>query len=687
MELHHSFGDLLRVLRRRASLTQTELGDAVGCATQHINALELNMRVPDIEPLVALFIPALGLQTEHETAARLLSLAEIARAEQRVLITIERSHPPAAPADCPQAVWEALPPAPARLARMLAMLDHPVDLRSAIVSDAFEGAVDVRQSGRLLLADHVIGAASEAELSPRRRDLAREAMSDPEWREACLAAAHVSEYLYNDFAGALRLRAQMGDSSAGDVLLDRCALIHARGETAAMLAALDEALRALRRGAFASNALWRLHAARGELQILNGDPVEAERSLREAMGLARVPERRARLGIALASLMLRRGGAAEAIELTGVILDSLTALDTLQLCQTSAIQAQAREQLGQMDAARETAERALWLADAVSLIQPGLGDDARAAADNVLGAAHRIHGQTQLALYHYNRADRAAERAHTQHQSLLALSNSASLLFDQGMPEYAAPPARRALASALALGHNALAGRMSHLLGAIHLFAGESAGAAANTGQAIALRQQAGDSAGVVASRAQQIRVTLDGGAAQQALAAAQALEAETRHAEPLWHAAALDMLALAAMACDEIPAAHTAFEELRHILQSLKHPGVASAVRNHMALFALVRSLPIEALRTVSQPSPLTVNRDLEWERLTLEALATRMLGHRTMAACLFDRIQRVAPLVGYARYGWIATRASAQLAGDFEGNAARLYFADEGVRASRLA
>ena len=69
MELHHSFGDLLRVLRRRAALTQTELGDAVGCAAQHINALELNQRVPDVEPLVALFIPALGLQTEHETAA------------------------------------------------------------------------------------------------------------------------------------------------------------------------------------------------------------------------------------------------------------------------------------------------------------------------------------------------------------------------------------------------------------------------------------------------------------------------------------------------------------------------------------------------------------------------------------------------------------------------------------------
>ncbi len=75
------FGSLLKFLRRRARLTQMELGIAVGYTEAHISRLENNQRLPDLAALAALFVPALDLNDEPELAARLLELATLARGE------------------------------------------------------------------------------------------------------------------------------------------------------------------------------------------------------------------------------------------------------------------------------------------------------------------------------------------------------------------------------------------------------------------------------------------------------------------------------------------------------------------------------------------------------------------------------------------------------------------------------
>ena len=76
-----TFGNLLRYLRKRAQLTQRELAIAVGYSEAHVSRLESNERLPDLSTLAALFVPALGLEDEPETIARLLELAAIARGE------------------------------------------------------------------------------------------------------------------------------------------------------------------------------------------------------------------------------------------------------------------------------------------------------------------------------------------------------------------------------------------------------------------------------------------------------------------------------------------------------------------------------------------------------------------------------------------------------------------------------
>jgi predicted ATPase/transcriptional regulator with XRE-family HTH domain len=78
-----TFGGLLKYLRRRAQLTQRELAIAVGYTEGHVSRLEKNLRPPDLATVAALFIPALGLEEEPETAAQLMKLAASAHGDQK----------------------------------------------------------------------------------------------------------------------------------------------------------------------------------------------------------------------------------------------------------------------------------------------------------------------------------------------------------------------------------------------------------------------------------------------------------------------------------------------------------------------------------------------------------------------------------------------------------------------------
>ena len=87
-----TFGEILKFLRRRARLTQRELSIAAGYSESHISRLERNERLPDLAAILALLVPALDLEDEPETVARLLELAAVARGEGAPeQITVERT--------------------------------------------------------------------------------------------------------------------------------------------------------------------------------------------------------------------------------------------------------------------------------------------------------------------------------------------------------------------------------------------------------------------------------------------------------------------------------------------------------------------------------------------------------------------------------------------------------------------
>ena len=77
-----TFGEALRRLRRRAGLTQRELGLAVGYSEAHIARLESNQRTPDPASIRERFLAALGLEKSAE-AQQLVTLAQIAHMRVR----------------------------------------------------------------------------------------------------------------------------------------------------------------------------------------------------------------------------------------------------------------------------------------------------------------------------------------------------------------------------------------------------------------------------------------------------------------------------------------------------------------------------------------------------------------------------------------------------------------------------
>lgn len=77
-----TFGELLRYLRRRAGLTQTELSIAVGYSDAQISRLEQNLRSPNLATIQARFLPVLRLKNEHTAIQRLLQLAQTAKQER-----------------------------------------------------------------------------------------------------------------------------------------------------------------------------------------------------------------------------------------------------------------------------------------------------------------------------------------------------------------------------------------------------------------------------------------------------------------------------------------------------------------------------------------------------------------------------------------------------------------------------
>lgn len=77
-----TFGDLLKHLRKRAGMSQSDLAAATGYSRSLVGALEQNQRLPDVETMAYIYVPALGLLEEPILATQLVAAAAAARGER-----------------------------------------------------------------------------------------------------------------------------------------------------------------------------------------------------------------------------------------------------------------------------------------------------------------------------------------------------------------------------------------------------------------------------------------------------------------------------------------------------------------------------------------------------------------------------------------------------------------------------
>ena len=108
------FGALLRQLRRRAGMTQTDLAAAAGYSVSFISSLEKGDRLPDVAVVAERFVPALALQDDMALAARLVEAAIAARGQARpISVTVTRSVTVAVEeVELPESAWLPAPPTP-----------------------------------------------------------------------------------------------------------------------------------------------------------------------------------------------------------------------------------------------------------------------------------------------------------------------------------------------------------------------------------------------------------------------------------------------------------------------------------------------------------------------------------------------------------------------------------------------
>jgi DNA-binding XRE family transcriptional regulator len=150
------FGELLRFLRKRAQLTQRDLGRAVGYSESQINKLERGHRRPSLDHVGKAFIDALNLKRNQFLAQRLIELAESTRRDTPVFVSagsIPRANGSSGPGPDGSALRPSTPWARDAMARTDSEPEHnlPAPMTSFVGREReIRGVLDALSSSRLV---------------------------------------------------------------------------------------------------------------------------------------------------------------------------------------------------------------------------------------------------------------------------------------------------------------------------------------------------------------------------------------------------------------------------------------------------------------------------------------------------------------------------------------------------------
>ncbi len=131
-QLPATFPEALRLLRKRARLTQDEMGRAVGYSREQIARLENGSRLPDLAVIAALFVPALFERQEHALVEQFLALAGQTRRDQQITIMRTRQTRLELIGETPEALPAATEPAHRPPAALLPLIGRDPELAALL---------------------------------------------------------------------------------------------------------------------------------------------------------------------------------------------------------------------------------------------------------------------------------------------------------------------------------------------------------------------------------------------------------------------------------------------------------------------------------------------------------------------------------------------------------------------------
>jgi tetratricopeptide (TPR) repeat protein len=320
----NAFGGALRFHRKRARITQDELGRAVGYSREHIAHLESGRRLPDVTTIAALFVPALDLA--DDAAARLIALATTARNE----------------------------PAPNRISHtrtVTTITTVSVEADAAVDAGAIAHHRQAAQWAEMAEGD-MLKAASEYTLAGDVKQAA-DVLTE---RGVMLAGQGRSEEAATVIDAVLaRIAAAPGGHDGHTDIV--CRLLTTRGDALLNTARADEAERDYRRasdlavGAVRANLIHRLCACLAQ----RGKAAEAAAMAEQALN--ELPPHltliRAQLRVVEAGALMNLARLAEAEVSARAAIEAATTLATSTPLASASIRARANNQLGALHAIRQ----------------------------------------------------------------------------------------------------------------------------------------------------------------------------------------------------------------------------------------------------------------------------------------------------------------------------------------------
>lgn len=403
------------------------------------------------------------------------------------------------------AVLKSLSPQARRLAELLSVFRHPVNLYDETLIERahqLDGQLlNLAQAIAELQQRQLIDQPAVAMLHPLVRDHIYSSLNPVLVQRRALHRL-AGEWLAPDPDQLLQAAYHLGRADdlrrAVDLLADQGPALIERGQAEMGRQVIDELIGRARRPKKAGKLLRLLLTMRGDLLAFTPHVAEAEENYREALRLTRQPAVRAHIALRLADSLIGRNRAAEALGLCDAIAPDLSEQSHLLLsAQLAAVYAQAHLTLSHLDAAQRAAERSLELAERLRPGAPREAASVEAQARLALGILFNIRGQVHEASHEWRRAIAAARQTNLKGIEYHCQMNLGIVCYQQGDWVNALEYYHAALLGARANYDSSIAARVWSNIAIVQHIRGELDDALAAAAQARELKEQMGDRVGV----------------------------------------------------------------------------------------------------------------------------------------------------------------------------------------------